>query len=408
MINVSKSTAPSRGQSHFLRNLLIVFLCALLVLGIVLGTISIVRDQKTYARYSGTIADRAIYSYLLSYYKFNHMRALAGMEGAEDTEAFWSSIDKESGKTQGELLSEGAKNYVTRVLISASLFDSAATAQQKKDARAAAKQAAEEILTYRADGDVDAFNEIAAPFGYAYEDLEGIALLLYKAENAQALFYGISGENAKSRPSECNQYMKENYSAVYLLFLRTESTFSTTEDEDGNLTIDTDENGAYVTRPLRTDESLKREETMQLLDAEISAGTLRKSYFEGKMQEHYAAYPEGKSQLYYFASGTSYTESFKQSIGEPIVSAAEALTPGACQKIAYEHGYCYVYKVAAEDYAFSKDTYKDCFSDFYENVANHLFSADVAVFADDVVFKSRAAAVAIATLPYKNLIRVRF
>lgn len=408
MSNASKSTAPSRARSHFLRNLLIVFLSALLVLGIVLGTISIVRDQKTYARYSGTIADRAIYSYLLSYYKFNHMRALAGVEGAEDTEAFWSSIDEESGKTQGELLSEGAKNYVTRVLISASLFDSAATSAQKKAAKVAAKQAAEEILTYRADGDIDAFNEIAAPFGYAYEDLEDIALLLYKAENAQTLFYGVNGENAKSRLSECNVYMKENYSAVYLLFIRTETTFSTTEDEDGNLTIDTDENGASVTRPLRSDESAKREETMHLLDTAISAGTLTKSYFEGKMKEHYGAYPEGSNALCYFADGADYTESFKQSIGEPIVSAAEELSVGACKKIAYEHGYCYVYKCNAEDYAFSKDAYEHCFSDFYENVANHLFTEDVAVFADDVVFKERAATVAIATLPYKNLIRVRF
>ncbi len=406
MTKTSTSAAPTR--SHFIRNLLIVFLCALLVLGIVLGAISIVRDQRTYARHSGTIADRAIYSYLLSYYKFNHMRVLAGMDGAEDTEAFWSSVDEKSGKTQGELLAEGAKNYVTRVLISASLFDSAATAAQKREAKAAAKQAAEEILTYRADGDIEAFNEITAPFGYAYEDLEGIALLLYKAENAQALFYGIGGENAKSRLSECNLYMKENYSAVHLLFIRTENTFSTTEDEDGNITIDTDENGANVTRPLRTDESLKREETMQLLDAAISAGTLTKSYFEGKMKEHYGAYPEGSATLFYFADGTDYTEGFRQSMGEPILSAAEELAIGACKKIAYEHGYCYVYKCNTEDYAFSKEDYEHCFSDFYENVANHLFTEDVAVFADDVVFKKRAATVAITALPYKNLIHVRF
>ena len=73
-------TAEPHAQSRFLRNLIIIFLSALLILGIVLGAISLSRNKNTYARYSGVIADRAIYSYLLSYYKFNHMRALAGVE----------------------------------------------------------------------------------------------------------------------------------------------------------------------------------------------------------------------------------------------------------------------------------------------------------------------------------------
>ncbi len=402
--NTEKTQAPS----HFLRNLIIIFLSAMALLGTVLGAISIAHNTKTYASYSGTIADRATYSYLLSYYKFNHMRALAGVAGAEDSEEFWSSKDAESGKTQGELLAEGAKDYVRRVLISASLFDAAATAAQKKEAREAAKTATEEILTYRADGDEKAFDEMAAEFGYTYADLESIALLLYKAENAQRLYYGLSGETAATRLTECNLYLKENYSAVRLLFIRTETTFSITEDESGNKKIETDENGKAITRPLLPAEIEKREAAMQMLDAEIESDSFRKAILDGIMKEHYAAYPEGTNTLYYFAEGTAYTESFKASVGEQIVAAARSLAIGKCQKVAYEGGYCYVYKSETAENAFLEESYESFFSDFYENVSIHLFSEDVAVFSDDVVFKDRAAEISVLSVPYKNLIRVRF
>ena len=404
----TKNTQATPNTSHFLRNFIIIFLAGLLVLGIVLGAVSLARNTKAYARYSGIAIDRATYSYLLSYYKFNHMRALAGVTGAEDSESFWLSKDAESQKTQGELLIEGAEDYVRRVLISAALFDAAATSAQKKDAKTAAKKAAEEILTYQADGDTDTFDQMVSDFGYTYADLEGIALLLYKAENAQRLYYGLSGETAATRLTECNLYLQENYSAVRLLFIRTETTFSTDTDEDGNITITTDENGAYLTRPLLTVESQKREQYMQLLDAEIASKTFRKAIFDGIASEHYKSYPEGVDTLYYFADGAAYTESFKASAGEAIVAAAQTLAVGEYQKIAYENGYCYVYKYETEDNAFTEESYKTFFSDFYENVSIHLFSEDVAVFADDVAFSDRASEISVLSVPYKNLIRVRF
>ena len=402
--NTEKANKPS----HFLRNFIIIFLSCAVLLGIVLGAVSLSRDAKSYARYSGTIANRAVYSYLLSYYKFNHMRALAGTPGAEDSEEFWNSIDAASGKTQGELLIGGAKEYVSRVLISASLFDSAATGAQKKAAKAAAKKAAEEILTYRADGDEKAFDALTAEYGYAYSDLEDIALLLYKAENAQMLYYGLNGETAASRLTECNLYLKENYSAVRLLFIRTESTFSTSTDEDGKITVDTDENGEAITRPLLTAEIEKRNQIMAMLDAEIASGSFRQAIFDALATEHYKTYPEGSNTLYYFADGAAYTESFKASDGTEIVSAAQSLAIGECKKVAYKSGYCYVYKNATADNAFTNESYESFFSDFYTNVSNHLFSEDVAVFASDVIFKDRASEISVLSVPYKNLIRVRF
>ena len=130
------NSAPVR--SHFLRNFLIVFIAALTVVGLVLASAVMLTNAKTYARYGGAIADKAAYSYLASNYKFNFCRSLTA-QGITESETLWETKPEGSDKTYGALLEEGTKEYIARVLVSAALFDSAATAKEKKEAKAAAK-----------------------------------------------------------------------------------------------------------------------------------------------------------------------------------------------------------------------------------------------------------------------------
>lgn len=396
-------------HSHFLRNFLIIFLSVLLCAFAVLGAISVYRNAKTLMRYGGTACDEPTYRYLSSYYKLMHMRALADTEGAEDTEAFWQSTEPESGKTQGALLAEGAKNYISRVLISAALYDQTASSAQKREAKAAAKKAVEEILTYQANGSEESFNALTAPYGYAYDDLYGIALLLYKAERAQSLFYGASGETASTRVTECDQYLKNNYAAVKLLFIRSETTYNFTLNENGEKDILLDDNKEPILRALTAEELAQREALMADLDERIAAQNLTAAYFSGRMGGHYESYAEGQSGLYYFANGSAYTEQYKkQEGGAEIVKEALALKNNACKKIAYKDGFCYIFKYETETGAFAEKSYELYFSDFYINVANYLFSKDVSLFMDDIVISERAEKISLTALPYKNLIRVRF
>ncbi len=401
----NKKAAPPR----FLKAFVIVFVSVLLVLSAILGGFAVYRESRTLMRYGGTYCDEPTYRYLASYYKSNYLRALAGIADAEDTEAFWSSTDSKTGKTHATLLEEGTKDYISRILICSALFDGAASASQKREAKAAAKSAAEDILTYRANGDIEALNALTEPYGYAYEDLEGIALLLYKSAKAQTLFYGADGETVSTRLTECNEYLKENYYAVSLFFIRTATTYSFTTDEEGNKTADLDENGNYVFRDLLTAEKEARAEMMALLDAEIASGNPRQAFFESLMAEHYANYPEGQSLRHYFADGSAYTQSFIEAGGEEILTAAKSLAVGKCAKVAYEDGYCYIFKYEAETGAFAEESYKNYFTDFYASVASHLFSEDISLFLEDVVTrKERTDAVSLTKIPYKNLIRVRF
>ncbi len=394
-------------RSRFLRNFLIIFTAAVLALGIVLSAITALTNLKTYARYGGTIADQAVYSYLASNYKFNFMRA-ALADGKEDTEAFWNEKPEGSEKTYRALLEEGTKDYVARVLVSAALYDSATTAAEKKTAKEAAKKAAEEILTYRAEGDKAAFNEMTAEYGYTFADLEEIALLLYKAARAQALFYGAGGANVTSRLDDCNTYLSDNYSAVHLLFVRTKTTFVYTLDESGNKVVEVDENGAYETVALSEEEIAKREATIARIDTAIADDQMTPAFLRAEMEAHYAKFPEGKSTLYYLSDSSAYTQAFRALHGDEIVVAAKELPIGECKRVNYEQGVCYVYKSTVEKNAFGVKDYESYFSDFYQNAADHLFSEDVGILLDDVVFKNRADDISLTALPYKNIIRVRF
>ncbi len=402
-----KEASRAPASSHFLRNLIVGFSAALTALGIVLGTVSILTNTKTYARYSGTIADKAAYSYLASNYKFNFCRSLTA-EGIEINEAFWEKKPKDSDKTYGELLESGTKEYISRILVAAALFDDAATAAEKREAKAKAKKAAEELLTYRAGGDKKVFDEMTAPYGYAYADLADIALLLYKAATAQSLFYGVGGANVTERLEDCNLYLEENYSAAYLFAIRTESTFIYTEDENGTPIYELDGSGAYATRPLREEEIERRDALIASIDAEIASGNPRLPYFKDEMKKHYAIAPEGNSTLYYFSDNAAYTKNFIKENGESITEALKSMAVGEFKKVTYKHGVCYIYKNKVEENAFGVTDYKGFFSDFYQNAADSMFAEDVGILIEDAIFKARVSSIPLTTIPYKDIIPVRF
>ena len=399
------NSAPVR--SHFLRNFLIVFIAALTVVGLVLASAVMLTNAKTYARYGGAIADKAAYSYLASNYKFNFCRSLTA-QGITESETLWETKPEGSDKTYGALLEEGTKEYIARVLVSAALFDSAATAKEKKEAKAAAKNAAEELLTYRASGDKAAFNEMIAAYGYTYSDLSDIALLLYKASVAQSLFYGVGGANVTARLDDCNAYLSENYTAAHLFFIRTESTYIYNVDADGNKTIELDGSGAYATRPLRAEETEKRNALIEKMDAEIASKNPRLPFFRDEMKKYYDTAPEGSEALYYLSDSASYTKRFISENGESITEALGAMEPGEFKKVTYAHGVCYIYKSETEENAFGVKDYESYFSDFYQNAADDMFADDVEVLIEDVVFKKRASEISVTAIPYKDIIRVRF
>ena len=81
-----------------------IFLCAVIIFGIVFGVIAAVRHKNAVVIYQGITMDKEGASFFASYYKTQYMNALisTGVEAA-DSEWFWNS-EYEKGKTYGDAL----------------------------------------------------------------------------------------------------------------------------------------------------------------------------------------------------------------------------------------------------------------------------------------------------------------
>ena len=111
-------------------NILTIFVCIFvglaIVLGATLGIVSYAKNSRAAVKYKGTLMDSETASFFMSYYKYRYMGMLssAGVDGVEDTPGFWNSTYEGEDKTYGELLYEGACEYIGQLVAACYLYDS--------------------------------------------------------------------------------------------------------------------------------------------------------------------------------------------------------------------------------------------------------------------------------------------
>ena len=95
-----------------------------LILGIILGAVSIVKKNKAAVIYESVLMGKEEASFFATYYKMRYMSILSasGVSGVEDTQAFWNRLSAEENKTYGELLKEGAEEYIRQITVANYLF----------------------------------------------------------------------------------------------------------------------------------------------------------------------------------------------------------------------------------------------------------------------------------------------
>ena len=213
------------------------FLAAVLVFGLTLGIITAYKNSKAAIRYNGLTMTEEECSYFLSYYKNLYMKYLSrsGVTDVEDTLGFWNKIDESESKTYGELLLESSEKFMRELIVSVSLFDRYVSLS--KNEKKLIENAAENVLTYKADGSIDKFNSMSRKFGFVYSDFEDAVKSFYKSASAKTAIYGKDGSSMSSYPSLCAEYLAE-YSHVKLLFIRTNDKFLL--DENGNRVVGND------------------------------------------------------------------------------------------------------------------------------------------------------------------------
>jgi hypothetical protein len=266
----------------------------------------------------------------------------------------------------------------------------------------------DEVLTYKANGSVKEFNELAKPHGFDYKSFCRAAVMLYKAQYLRSVLYGLNGENLKNFRDECEEYYSR-YSHVKLLFIRTEDKFLL--DDEGNRVRD--EDNRDITVPLTDAERARRLENIATIRTMIA------NYNEGKdpsmspaMFDNYLkTVDEGDESMrntgYYFCENAEYTKEFASKYSD-IVLTAQSMEIGSYNEVATDFGVCFIYRYENTEGAYVDESPDGCFSDFYSDAADILFYELIEELVGEVTIKERMKNLKVCELPYNNLLVPRF
>ena len=367
------------------------FLGCVLLVGIVLGTISIVRNSLAVMKYKGVYLNEGVANYLTASYKYDFMSALnrSGIE-CYDTESFWQR-DAGEGKTYGEILKENTEKYLRSVLVGSYLFDR--NTRLNKNDKATIEKSISEVVEYKAYGDVDRFNELAEPMGFDYRDFVKAAKLLYKAEMAESVIFGFDGSALASGgfTSECEEYFRSSYSKVRLMIIRT----------DGELVTDS-ETGRQELLPYTDAERDAVLSKIETIRERITSGQKNEDAFIWHIENEYPTGTVNDQTGYYFSATSAYSQNFAKEGAPEVVKKALSMKVGEYGECEVDVGVCFIYKCELDPGAYSGYTVSHFFEDFYANAAPYIYNKSVEIYISDVKVKEKYNADNVITQPCRT------
>lgn len=399
-------------------------LIAVLIFGIVLGTVLIVRNANTYVSLNGLTFNKGVCSYFASSYKTEYIASLKKQGvNAFDTESFWQRKTTVGDKeyTYGGLLKINTVAYLKGIIVGNYLFDRYGKLTDEDKAKI--DELIRDTLEYKASSSKKKFNELSSEYGFDYSDFCDAVEYKYKAEKAKSLIYGDAGSSMSGNSYEQvrNEYYYENYSRVMLVFVRTNTTFVV--GDNGNLVITTDEygNNVYEMRELSADEIAERSEKINEVKGYIDA---RNNGEEGEtsitpdyLSQIGTRYPSENnkdfvSTGYYLAKNSAYTRTFPI---DGITDMALSLPIGGYAYTEYDDngdgvddGVCFMVKMTLETEGYSKKTNEEFFTDFYYNLSAYHYAKTLEDLSENVVINDRFYEIDLISLPYNSLFGIKF
>ncbi len=381
--SLSKGNREKPKKNRFLLIFICIFMTVIIAVGAVLGIIAYVKKKNSVVSYGSYMLSSGEANFFASRFK-NYFLVSLGSEGY-DTDWFWESESPE-GKTYGTLLEEGYREYIASILVASSLFDRYAKLERSD------KEIIKEITenTLERFGSEEKFNEAAAKYGFDYDDYKNAAEYLYKVNSAQTAIFGQDGSKLSSFPEECDEFYRENYSRVSLMFLRDEEI------------IETDENGSMYLRPITEEEKADRESyAKELRDAISNAenGTDGKR-ITPEMFEFYYRKSDSDMDMYrsyYFSEYAESTSEFMTEFPE-IVEKALSMKTGEYAEVECSIGICFIYKEELDTNGYT-DKDNPFFSDFYSDAVYPIYSEMLSLYASDVEFSEKFESKNILSIP---------
>lgn len=379
-----------------------VFLAVLLIAGAIFGGVVVVRNYNAVIKYNGVYVNEGVANYLTSSYKYDFMSYVSS-SGVEcyDSDYFWLS-EAEENKTWGDVLTESAEKYVRQVVVGAYLFDK--NTSLSGDDKDIIERAVDEVLEYKADGDVDKFNEMSERMGFTFKDFEKAAELLYKAEMAETVIFGYEGSALSSGDfsAECQEYFENTYSRVKLLFIRTDGELG--YDEVGKVVIsEYDETTrAAVEADIENIRTYIYNYENEIVDTQMSAEA-----FDFYIKKYSTTSEVNDRRGYYFADNSSYSLEFAEDAPD-IVRLALTMEEGDYEECELDFGVCFIYKCPIESVAYLSPELAHFFGDFYANASSYIYDISVDSYLPDVTVKDKYDADSVVSRPYNYELSVKF
>ena len=378
------------------------FLCCVLIVGVIFGAVGIARNTTSVMRYKGIYLKDGVANYLATTYKYDFMSALtrSGIE-CYDSPYFWQSAS-DDGRVWSEVLTENTEKYIKRVMIGSYLFDR--NTRLNKNDKAVINKAVSEVLQFRADGDVDKFNEMAEPMGFTYRDFEKAAELMYKYEMAEAVIFGYDGSALESGNfgAECREYFESAYSRVKLLIIRTDGELITDAETGKEVLSEYDDvTLAKVMADIERVRKLIYNAENDVFDeqmSEIAFDTYIEKYSTGTVND---------TEGYYFSENSAYSLEFAEDAPQ-VVSLALSTEIGHYAECELDIGVCFIYKCKLESNAYTRIGLSHFFEDFYVNASSYVYSKSLDAYLAEVTVKERYDADAVVDMPYNFELSVRF
>ena len=374
-VPIIRDEKPKKNRTMLI--IVCIFLGIVLCLSGTLLTVTLIRNSRFVASYSGYGMEEGAARYFASAYKTDYIANLPeSVRGLAESEGFWETIPEGGSISYGEDLRRGYENYIKRILIANALYTSGESFEEEIENALSYLTSAVEI-----GGSIDVLNEKTAEYGFDYDDLTDAAELYYRYVNACSSVYGAQGEYISV--AGCSEYLK-TYSYVKMIFINSND-------------ISTKAEVASAVESLR---------------ASIAEGAdmASEEQFDRFMKHNSIHFEGGVDGEYYFGINAEFTVKFGQTDKKmhAIVERALTMNIGEAAEMPYPNGICFIYKCTPNDSHYTNTSYDLYFDDFYVDAAKYLFEAEITARLDEVKIKDEFLAIDVVATPKNIFYRVKF
>ena len=373
-------------------------LAAVLLFGVIFGSIIAVRNASYVMTCDGFGIDTGVASYLVSYFKGRYVTYMnqSGIQ-VTDTPEFWATSSGIFENTYGDYLKYETEDYIKKIVAACALFDQYGTLSDAD--KEAIKVATDEILEFRHGGSKSEFNAATAQYGFDYDDFCKGTEMIYKAWAASTKIFGTYGEKIVSYTDHYESYIN-NYTRVKLLFIRTENKFVT--DENGNRVKG--ENGNDLVVDLTDEEKAERQariEELRTVKEGINNGTVAPERFDELLNSDYNEGDRSATARngYYFKDGSSFTADFASALSQ-VVSTAYSMDLLTVEEVACDFGVCFILREQVAKGAYENTDESWCFSDYKALAASALYQEMLTEGAREVEIRDKWSEISPITIPY--------